>query len=100
MVHERDEIARGHRHAETPRSRTAPVLDAFQNDLVLKSGQDGGGVILRTVIDDDDLVRRVSLVQDALDRLGDERRAVINRYDDGEPDSWKRCVIHWFSHPF
>ena len=50
-------------------------------------GDDLGRVVARGVVDHDQLEPLVGLAEDALDRLADERRAVVGRHD--RADEWR-----------
>lgn len=43
-----------------------------------------GGIVLRSVVDHDDLARRLGLPRDAVERAGDQMRAVVGRDDDAD----------------
>ena len=69
--------------AEVPRGCRAAVFLADQAHRRRHCGDDFGGAILRTVVDDKDFQRRMRLRQRAVDRAGDVGDGVVGGDDDG-----------------
>ena len=82
-----DEIRAGGRDAKVARDTCAAVrcLDYAHSRAV--SARDFDRAIRGSVVDDDDLVRRVNLAEHAIKRAADEVFAIVGRYDsrDGPP---------------
>ncbi len=80
-VEERDALGRRLGRAAIARGRDAGVGLADQADGRAEAADDVGRRVRRAVVDDDALGDRVRLREHALDRVGDERGAVVHRDD-------------------
>ena len=81
-VEKRDEVGVGSGNTEVPGGRDAAVrLREVRHGRTVCS-HDGRGVVPGAVVDDDDLVGRVLLAQDALDRTPEKVSAIVKAVHD------------------
>src|ERR1700730_11396603 len=84
-VEKGDEVGVASRDAEVARRRNAAVCFRDVGHGRAIAGYDGGSVISRPVVDDDDLVGGALLAENAFDRTAEQVRTIVGRDHDGGP---------------